>query len=94
MTEQAVVTAAYVIASTCVVYKLAFLVRQVALLDDIFVMAFRLFAAFGGTVIIFRMVQLAEGHKDVEWFDVATQIGWCCILYFIIVVVGRRRKVW
>lgn len=94
MTTDPVVAGCYFVASLCVVYKLAFLVRQIAPLHSAAVLVFRLLAVFAGTIIIYRMVQVAQGVKQAEWFDVLTQIGWCFLLYFTIVILGRRKRVW
>lgn len=94
MTGQAFITLAYVIASLCVVYKLAFLVRQAAQLSNVAAHVFRALAVLAGTAILYRMVRAVEGGDQMEWVDVLQQLGWCAILYFIIVVVGRRKNVW
>jgi len=94
VTAQAAIVVAYFVASLCVVYKLAYLVRQAAPLAGLAAFAFRILAVLAGTAMLYRMVQVVRGDEVVQWIDVAHQLGWCLILYFIIVMVGRKKNVW
>jgi len=84
----------YVLASVCVVYKLAYFIRQTARLPNPVIQPMRLVAALLGTAIIYRLVQLVDRKAWVEDFDAILQLGWCAILYLIILMVGRRKHVW
>lgn len=87
-------TGLYVITSVCVVYKLAYLIRQAAALPHISAHLTRLGALFAGTLIAFRMMEAAKGKVVVDPFDVGMQLLWCVILYFVITMLGRRKHVW
>jgi len=94
MSELQVVAGLYVLASLCVVYKLAFLIRQSACLPSSMVFAIRLVGVLAGTNIIVRIIGVTMGDVAVEVFDVTTQLAWCFILYCGIVALGRKKQVW
>lgn len=94
MSDYQVVAGLYVLASICVVYKLAYLVRQTAALPNFVVYPVRIVAVSAGTLIIWRVVEVTEGEVTAEAFDVALQIAWCVVLYSVIMLLGRRRHVW
>lgn len=87
-------TTLYVITSVCVVYKLAYLIRQSAALPSTAAHVSRFVALFAGTAIVIRMNEAVQGEVTVEPFDVGMQLLWCVILYFVINMVGRRKSVW
>ena len=84
----------YVLASICVVYKLAYFIRQTASLPSAIMQPMRLIAALLGTAIIWRVIQIIDRRAWVEDFDAIMQLGWCAILYLIILMVGCRKHVW
>lgn len=94
MSDYQVVAGLYVLASICVVYKLAYLVRQTATLPNLIVYSIRIVAVGAGTLIIWRVVEVTEGEVTAEPFDVMLQIAWCFVLYSIIMLLGRRKHVW
>lgn len=92
--EDHVVPALYVLASVCVVYKLAYLVRQAASLPNIGVLVVRFVAVFAGTLLVWRVVEVTDGKIAVAPVDIALQLAWCVILYLVINAIGRRKRVW
>lgn len=94
MTDYQVIAWLYALASICVVYKLAFLVRQTAQLPSIVAVAARVLFVAVGTVIVFRVAQVMAGDATAELFDVAVQIAWCAMLYTTIMVLGYRKHIW
>lgn len=94
MSDYQMLTALYVLASICVVYKLAYLVRQMAFLPSHIILVVRIVAVGLGMVIIYRVVAVTQGDAIAEPSDVVLQIAWCCILYSIIMLLGRRKHIW
>ena len=85
---------AYVMGAICIVYKLAYFIRQLAHLPDSLVCFLRIVALVLGTLIAFRAVHVFEQRSHIGPFDVAVQFAWCALMAAVIISLGRRRKVW
>lgn len=94
MLDYQLVIGFYLLASLCVVYKLAYFVRQSAPVSNPIIQPMRFIAVAIGTGIIYRVIQVTDQHAWVEAYDAVSQIMWCAILYLIIVAFGRKKQVW
>lgn len=84
----------YVMASLCVVYKLAYFVRQSAFVQGSLIQPLRWMAVLIGTGVIYRVIQVTDSKAWVEMFDAVSQIMWCVILYLLILMIGRKKRAW
>lgn len=94
MTTELAMELAFVFGAICVVYKLAFLLRQTAFLPAAMVQPFRIAGLVLGTVICLKATQVVDDSVDVQPLDLALLLACCVFLISVIVIVGRRRKVW
>ena len=94
MTTELAMELAFVFGAICVVYKLAFLLRQTAFLPAAMVLPFRIAGLALGTVICLKATQVVDDSVDVQPLDLALLLACCVFLISVIVIVGRRRKVW
>lgn len=94
MANDHVLTCLYVLASVCVVYKLAFLIRQAASIRTMPIRLMRVAAVVAGTIIVWRTIEVTEGEIALEPFDLLMQVIWCVVLYLFISVLGRKKRVW
>jgi uncharacterized membrane protein len=85
---------AYVLGTACIVYKLAFLIRQTAGLSLYMAMAFRIVCFTFGCAAAFRAFIVIDQGRPIEAVDLVMQLALCAVLIFTIVQVGRRQKVW
>jgi hypothetical protein len=85
---------AYVLGAICIVYKLAFLIRQTASLPAPVVLVFRLAGVTLGTVVIMQALEVFNDRAQVGPSAVAMQAAWCLVLASIIIIIGRRQKAW
>lgn len=94
MPNDHVLTCLYVLASVCVVYKLAYLIRQAASIRTMPIRVMRIAAVLAGTAIVWRTIEVTEGKIAPQPFDLLMQVIWCVILYLFISVLGRKKRVW
>ena len=85
---------AYVLGAICIVYKLAFIIRQTAGFPAPLVLLLRLVALSLGTLVALRAVHVFDNREEVELWDVGAQLAWCCLLVLLIVRVGQRQRAW
>lgn len=85
---------AYVLGAICIVYKLAFLIRQIARLPAPLAILIRAAGLLMGTLVALRAVHVFDEREHIAPYDVFVQLGWCLLLATVIVLIGRRRKVW
>ena len=94
MTEAHLLHALFGLSALCIVYKLAYLVRQSAALPGPVVRPFRVLAVTLGTLITFQVATSVDAQETPSISDILINISWCAVLAAIIVMVGRGRHVW
>lgn len=94
MTEAHLLQIVFAMTALCVVYKLAYLVRQVASFDTPVARGFRILATLVGTGITLVVVNMVATNDKVTVSGILMNLAMCVILATIIVSIGRSRRVW
>jgi hypothetical protein len=94
MTTELALELAYVLGAICVVYKLAFLLRQTAFLPAPMVFPFRMAGLAIGTAICLKTARVVDSRADVSALDLAMLLACCAFLISVILIIGRRRNAW
>jgi peptidoglycan biosynthesis protein MviN/MurJ (putative lipid II flippase) len=84
----------YALSGSCIVYKLAYLLRQTAHLTGQHVVIFRVLMIAAATLIILRTADALDMRDRIPVELVISRGVWCGILVYFILLIGRTRKVW
>lgn len=94
MTEAQLLQTLSALTALCIVYKLAYLVRQSAPLPPFLARPFRILAVMLGTLITYRAAITVQSTQVPHVLDILINLAWCAVLAAIIVMLGRSRHVW
>ena len=84
----------YGIAALCVVYTMAFIIRQVPKKHGLAFDALRIMSALVATIVAFKALSRFQGGDPAQWFDIIREFSWCLFLKSAICVLREKLGNW
>jgi len=84
----------YLLVSICVIYKLAWVGRQVSNVPGKASTLVRITGGLVGTVILLKAMWRFEANDPAEWLDILRELLWCCFLFSSIVWLRTKTGHW
>ena len=84
----------YLLAAICVIYKLAWISRQVTVVESISSLPIRLASGLVGTIILARALWRFMDDDAAAWIDIGRELSWCLFLFTAIVWVRQKTGSW
>lgn len=84
----------YAMTAACIIYKMAFIARQVPVRGSLAVKALRVTGAIVATIVAMKAFNRFEGGDAATWFDIIRELSWCGFLAAAIWVLKEKFGNW
>jgi hypothetical protein len=84
----------YAFTALCIIYKMAFIIRQVPTKASISASLLRVMCAVVATIVAMKALNRFDGADVATWFDIVRELSWCGFLATAIVVLKEKFGNW
>ena len=82
--------ALYALTALCIIFKMAFIVREIPLKGTLATNILRVMCAVVATIVAIKALARFNGGDTAEWFDIIRELSWCSFLVAATVVLKER----